>query len=55
MQVHTPTVAHTQYRDSISVFDICFRILLWFLPFVTILSIFFREKIGISGVGFLKE
>lgn len=36
-------------------FDYAFRILLWFLPFYTVLSIFFSQKLGIPGISFLKE
>ncbi len=36
-------------------FDISFRILLAILPFTTLLSVFFHEKLGIPGVSFLKE
>ena len=36
-------------------FDYSFRALLIFLPFYTIVSVFFSEKLGISGVSFLKE
>jgi len=40
---------------NISVFDICFRILLILLPFTTILSIWMKQKFGLGGFGFYKE
>ena len=36
-------------------FDYAFRILLGFLPFYTVLSIFFSQKLGIPGISFVKE
>ncbi|GAB0175059.1 MAG: hypothetical protein HHAS10_09380 [Candidatus Altimarinota bacterium] len=36
-------------------FDIPFRILLVMLPFMTVLSIFTREKLGIPGITYIKE
>lgn len=40
---------------NISLFDLCFRILLILLPFTTILSVWTREKLGIPGFAFYKE
>lgn len=37
------------------IFDFSFRLLLIFLPFSTIVSVFFREKLGILWISFLKE
>lgn len=36
-------------------FDWSFRALLIFLPFYTVLSVFFSQKLGIPGVSFIKE
>jgi heme/copper-type cytochrome/quinol oxidase subunit 4 len=36
-------------------FDFAFRILLVLLPFMTVLSIFTKEKLGIPGFSFVKE
>ena len=36
-------------------FDYAFRILLVFLPFYTVLSIFFAERLSIPGISFIKE
>lgn len=36
-------------------FDVPFRVLLVILPFMTVLSIFTREKLGIPGVTYIKE
>lgn len=40
---------------NLSVFDICFRILIVLLPFTTILTVFTRERLWLSGLGFYKE
>ena len=37
------------------IYDLAFRILIIFLPFSTLLSVFFREKLWIPGISFLKE
>ncbi len=37
------------------IYDYAFRALIVFLPFATLLSVFFREKLGIPGVSFIKE
>jgi heme/copper-type cytochrome/quinol oxidase subunit 4 len=36
-------------------FDYAFRALLMILPFMTVLSVFTREKIHLGGVSFIKE
>jgi heme/copper-type cytochrome/quinol oxidase subunit 4 len=36
-------------------FDYAFRILLVILPFMTVLSIFMKERLSISGFSFVKE
>ncbi len=36
-------------------FDSLFRVLLVLLPFITVLTVFTREKLGIGGFSFLKE
>ncbi len=42
-------------RSHINIFDLAFRILLIFLPFTTILSVFTSQVLGIPGVTYLKE
>lgn len=37
------------------IFDFAFRIFIVILPFITVVSIFTREKLGIPGFAFLKE
>lgn len=37
------------------IYDSAFRALILFLPFYTFFAVFFREKLGIPGVSFVKE
>ncbi len=37
------------------IYEYAFRTLILFLPFATLFSVFFREKLGIPGISFLKE
>jgi hypothetical protein len=50
-----PQEQGARYLSGISIFDVCFRILLVLLPFTTILSIWTRERLGIPGFAFYKE
>lgn len=43
------------FFSAIVMFDISFRILLAILPFTTLLSVFFHEKLGIPGIALWKE
>ena len=36
-------------------FDFAFRVLLVLLPFMTVLTVFTRERLGIGGFSFIKE
>ncbi len=37
------------------IYDLSFRFLIIFLPFATLFSVFFREKLGIPRISFIKE
>lgn len=43
------------FMNPSRIYDYAFRVLIFFLPFATLFSVFFREKLGIPGISFIKE